>query len=664
MLPYIVDGLLGGAIYALAALGLVLTYKTSGILNFAFGGVTTFFGYVFWQLRDQWHLSQWISIPLLLLVVAPILGLILEQVFRPMASQSAEVQIVVALAILSVFLTVIPIIWNDSDRVLPTVFPHGQFNLTGQVVVTWDHLLTFVLTLVLAAGLWLLLRHTRFGTATRAVVDNRDLAGLIGVNSGTISQASWVISTVFAAIAGVLLGTENFLVIYILPFLVFYSFAPAVFGRLTSFPLAFIGAEALGILQNVLQKYNTTGWIARWEAGIPYLALFLVLVLYGGRLKELRSSLKPLMGTYHGGSPWKGFASGIAGLILLAVAIGPSLSPSYQHDVAEAMAYAVVALTLVVLTGWTGQISIAQMSFAAVGAFTAAHLAGTVGNRFLPAVLLGMAICIPLGLIVGLASLRLSGIFLALATMGFALLMDQVAFQDPTITGGITGLNLTAASIFGLSFKSAESQFYLCLVVLALIGAGVYWLRQGPIGRRLQMVRDSPNAATTLGVNLTLTKLAVFVASAMIASIGGALLAMTQQAVDPAQFGFSTSLALLLAVVFGGRSLVSGAFVAGGLQLVQLLPLQTWIHKYLPLLVALSVIGIAREPEGTIRLAARQAKYCMAVLYRRPRRELAFSAPLAAATPRGGAMSNGGGSRRAPSLLHSSHERQETARRG
>src|SRR5579863_5090329 len=113
MLPYIVDGLLGGAIYALAALGLVLTYKTSGILNFAFGGVTTFFGYVFWQLRDQWHLSQWISIPVLLLVVAPILGLILEQVFRPMASQSAEVQIVVALAILSVFLTVIPIVWND-----------------------------------------------------------------------------------------------------------------------------------------------------------------------------------------------------------------------------------------------------------------------------------------------------------------------------------------------------------------------------------------------------------------------------------------------------------------------------------------------------------------------------------------------------------------------
>ncbi len=206
-------------------------------------------------------------------------------------------------------------------------------------------------------------------------------------------------------------------------------------------------------------------------------------------------------------------------------------------------------------------------------------------------------------------------------------------------------------------------------MVLALIGGGVYWLRQGPVGRRLQMVRDSPDAATTLGVNLTLTKLAVFVASAMIASIGGALLAMTQQAVDPAQFGFSTSLALLLAVVFGGRSLVSGAFVAVGLQLVELLPLQAWIHKYLPLLVALSVIGIAREPEGTIRLAARQTRYCLAVLYRRPRRQLAF-APLVVDGQRGWAAGNGGSTRpsgptrRAPSLLHSSHERRETVRRG
>ena len=263
-------------------------------------------------------------------------------------------------------------------------------------------------------------------------------------------------------------------------------------------------------------------------------------------------------------------------------------------------------------------------------------------------------------MIVGAASLRLSGIFLALATMGFALLMDQVVFNDPSITGGVTGLNLTAPSIGALSFKSPASQFYLCLFVLAAAGFGVYWLRHGPVGRRLQMVRDSPDAATTLGVNLTLTKLSVFVVGAAVASVGGALLAVTQQAVDPAQFQFTTSLTLLLLVVFGGRSLVSGAMVAGALQLVQLLPLAAWIHRYLPLFVAVSVIGIVREPEGTIKLAARQARYCLAVLYRRPRPELAGATtlgrspgPVRPPAGNGSGPRPASGRRRAPSVLHS-----------
>jgi branched-chain amino acid transport system permease protein len=303
-----------------------------------------------------------------------------------------------------------------------------------------------------------------------------------------------------------------------------------------------------------------------------------------------------------------------------AAILPPVLSGSILHDVAEAMAYAVIALTVVVLTGWTGQISIAQMSFAGVGAFTAAHLAGTHGDLFLPAVLLGMAIAIPLGLIVGLPSLRLSGLFLALATMAFALLMDSLVFADTSISGGLTGLQLTAAKIGPLSFKSSTAQFYLCLVVLGVVASGVFWLRRGPVGRRLQMVRDAPDASATVGASLTLTKLAVFGAGAAVAAVGGSLLAITQQTVDPSNFSFNQSLELLLVVVLGGRSLVSGALVAGGLYLVQLLPLPTQVDRYLPLGIAFSVIGIANEPDGVLRVAARQARFCVAVLYRRHRR--------------------------------------------
>jgi branched-chain amino acid transport system permease protein len=233
------------------------------------------------------------------------------------------------------------------------------------------------------------------------------------------------------------------------------------------------------------------------------------------------------------------------------------------------------------------------------------------------AVLVGILIAVPVSLLIGIPSLRLSGLFLALATFAFALVMDKLVFGSDSISGGITGLNLTAAKLGPLDFESANSQFYLCGAVLVVAALGAVWLRQGPIGRRLQMVRDAPDAAATLGANLTLTKLAVFAGCAALASVGGALLAVTQSTVVPVNFDSSTSLALLLAVVLGGRSLIVGAVFAGGVQLMQLLPLGTNVHKYLPLGIALSVIMVAREPDGLPRVSLQQLQYCKAVLYRR-----------------------------------------------
>jgi branched-chain amino acid transport system permease protein len=636
----LIYGLFGGSIYALASMGLVLTYKTTGIFNFAYGGVAMFCAYVFWQLRDRWHVSQWIAIPVLVVVVAPLLGLVLEAIFRPLASVAAEVQIVVALGILAFLVALVPIVFGSSDHNLPSVFSQGTFHLGSRTVVTWNELGTFVVAAALGGALYLLLRRTRLGTATRAVVDNRDLSGLVGVNAATVGRAAWVISAVFAAISGVLLSTSEGLVLYVLPALVIYAFAPAVFARLTSLPLAYLGALALGILQNALARYSSSGFVANLEGSIPYIALFALLVAYGRRLKEVRSSLRPLSSSSLAGSNRFGFGWGIAAMAVVAV-LPAFLASSIRVDLAEAMAYSVVALTLVVLTGWTGQISIAQMTFAGVGAFTAAHIAGSDGARFPLAVLIAVLIAVPIGLIVGLPSLRLSGIFLALATMAFALLMDNLVFSAPSISGGLTGLNLTAAKIGPISFRSSTAQYYLCFVVLGLAASGAFWLRRGPVGRRLQMVRDSPNAASTLGASLTVTKLAVFAAGAAVAAVGGALLAVTQQSVDPSNFSFSTSLELLLVVVLGGRSLVSGALVAGALDFVTLLPFSSVVPRYLQLGVAFSVIGVANEPEGFFPVVARQASFCLATLSRRPRAAVAAApagpAPVHASHPaRGG----------------------------
>jgi ABC-type branched-subunit amino acid transport system permease subunit len=141
------------------------------------------------------------------------------------------------------------------------------------------------------------------------------------------------------------------------------------------------------------------------------------------------------------------------------------------------------------------------------------------------------------------------------------------------------------------------------------------------------MVRDAPDAAATLGASLTLTKLAVFAAGAAVAAVGGSLLAVTQQTVDPSNFSFNQSLELLLVVVVGGRLLVAGALIAGGLYLVTLLPLPSVVDKYFPLLIAINVIFLANEPDGTLAVAIRQTRFCLAVLYRRPRPDVLLPVP-------------------------------------
>ncbi|HEX3707887.1 MAG TPA: ABC transporter permease [Mycobacteriales bacterium] len=617
MLPFIVLGLAAGAAYSLASLGLVLTYKTTGIFNFAYGGVAMFCAYVFWQLRDRWHLDQWLAIPILLVVVAPLLGLILEAMFRPLAGSPPEVQIVVSLGVLAFFTTLVPILWGGTPQQLSSIFPLGQFTVFGDVVITGNEAGTFLLAIAMAGALYFLLRRTRLGTATRAVVDNRDLASLVAVSPGAVSQGAWIISTIFAALAGVLLSSQEGLVTYVLPLLVIYSFAAAVLGRLTSLPLAFAGSMILGLVQNIFAKYGSSGTEANFVSSIAYLAMLVLLLAYGTRLTEVRASARSLAGARVVAGGRRDLGVGLVGVVIAFAVLPHIFSLSTVHDIAEAMAYSVVALTLVVLTGWTGQISLAQMSFAAIGAFTAAHIAGTHGGLFPLAILVSVAIAVPVSLLVGIMALRLSGLFLALGTLAFALLMDTLVFSTRSISGGITGLNLTAAKIGPISLRGIHAQYYLCAIVLTIAAAGAWLLRRGPIGRRLQMLRDSPDAASTLGVSLTVTKLAVFAACAALAAVGGSLLAITQTSVDPNQFSFNTSLELLLVVVLGGRSLVSGALIAGGFDLVTLLPVPTAVDKYLPLGIAVSVVAIAREPDGLPQVMLTQLRASTAVLYSR-----------------------------------------------
>jgi branched-chain amino acid transport system permease protein len=630
--PLVIIGLFNGSIYALAAMGVVLTYKTSGIFNFAYGAVAMFCGFTFWQLRDGWHLPQWISLPLVLFVVAPIIGLLSERLFRRVTTQSAEIQIVIALGALAFLQALVPLLYGKHDRFLRPIFSTSTFQVTSHLRVSYNQLFTLALTAALAAGLWALLRHTRFGTATQAVVDNRDLAELIGVSSDAVSRVAWLVSSVFAAIVGILLSSTSRLDVYTLVLVVIFAFAPAVLGRLVSLPLAFGGALFMGVFQSVLTHWGSSGTLADFEASVPYLALFALLLLYGKRLKEVRSSYQPLASSAGAArsSPRRIATTGAA-LLLLALVIPAVANESLLGNITAGAVFASIALTLVVLTGWSGQISLAQFSFVGIGAFSVGHLAGPHGGGFLGAAILGALIAVPVGLLVGLPSLRLSGLYLALATMAFALTLDTLVFSRRSISGGTTGMTLARPRIFGFSFASTTRFYYLAVMLLALFALGAILIRQGPIGRRLQMMRDAPMAAATFGVNLTLTKLAVFAASGAGAAFAGAFFGSLRQSISPTDFAFSASLALLLLVVLGGRALVGGAVVAGVIYTLQILPSLSSFLRWIQLGIAVGVVYAAQYPDGPITIAAERARMYGALFKPLPRPD--DDAPIQAPQP-------------------------------
>ncbi|MDE3087050.1 MAG: hypothetical protein KGJ77_09830, partial [Acidobacteriota bacterium] len=444
---------------------------------------------------------------------------------------------------------------------------------------------------------------------------------------------------VLAALAGMAIAVPLGVLV------VLASITPAVIGRLVSFPWAFGGALGIGVLTSVLHKWSNSGTVANVESSIPWLLLFVVLIVLGGQLKEAGLSVRPMAASSAPDTAGaeaderaegtdrarRSAGIGVAGFVvavLLPLGVhGPKLG-----DLTYGVIWAMVAVTLVVLTGWAGQISIAQFSFVGVGAYAVGHLAGSHGGNFVLAALAGMAIAVPLGVLVGLPSLRLKGLYLALATLAFALIMDGVVFNSVGVSGGLTGLLDPRPRIAGISFATAAPLYELCLWILGAVLLGAFLLSRGPVGRRLLILRDSPLAASTLGVNLTVTRLVAFAACGVVASLAGSLYGVYLQSITPFDFSWSWSLELLLLVVLGGRAVLSGAVVAG---LVSTIPVffgsNPNVGHYISLGVALGVIGLARNPEGTVSMSVQEAKRTLSVMRPRPRRRFEVGPQLAAA---------------------------------
>ncbi|MCU1370683.1 MAG: Branched-chain amino acid ABC-type transport system, permease component [Ilumatobacteraceae bacterium] len=623
----LVFGLASAAIYAVAASGLVVTYQTSGIFNFAHGAVAMWAAFVYWQLSspDAWGLPVWLSLVLTLLVFAPAFGFLIDRVLmRRLHDASPITRIVVPIGLLVALIQLATVVWSPAEsRNLPRFFEGDVVRILG-VGVDYHQIVVFVVAILVAVFLRILLYRTRVGVAMRAVVDSRDLAGLTGASPDRISSLSWAVGCTLAAVAGVLIAPILTLDQTTLTLLVINAYAAAVVGRLRSLPLTVVGAVILGLLREAASRYSTDinawmapgtepGWVPDGVAGllhtlagwinvetVPVIMLFIALLV----LPQEKASLfnrQPDRSRVPNPS-LRNVSLACVALVAAAFFIPSLLSGAALDAVGYGLALSIVALSLVPLMGYGGQISLAPLAFAGIGAVVM-YRWGSDGN---PLALIGVVvICGVVGALVALPAIRLKGLYLALSTMAFALFCEKAVFA------GIAGFAQGDATYERLHLgpidtSSNRANLVLMAVVFALLGLLVTVLRRGPFGRRLQAMKDSPAACATLGLDLTRLKLQVFALSAAIAGLGGALLGGWRGKVGTEQFallqGALPGLPLVLMAVVGGIAAIAGVLL--GAMLYSMFPLigETYpaLKNLMTILPGLAGISLAANPDGAI----------------------------------------------------------------
>jgi branched-chain amino acid transport system permease protein len=599
LLAYSVVGLVVGSIYAVAASGLVVTYTTSGIFNFAHGAIGMVIAFAYWQLRVGWHWPAPLALLVALGVLAPAMGALIERLMvRPLRGASVGVTLVVTLGILLALLYGSFEIWKPSvPRVDPKFFGDGGMRILG-VQVTWHQMIVVATAGAVAVLLRLLFHRTRIGVAMRAQVDDAELTALNAVEPDRVSMLSWALGAVLAGVAGILIAPLVNLDALTLTLLVINAYAAAVVGRLKSLPLTFAGAIGLGLVVSYSTGYfPQSDVLNRVQQGLP--TIFLLIALLA--LPSIRLRTPRLIGS--GGGRVPGLPRSVAGgavLVGVAAVAAATLSVPNLITAGDLLAYGVILLSLVLLTGYGGQVAICQLTFAGVGAFVVAKLGATpvgFGAAIVCAALLGALVALP--------AIRLQGLYLALATLAFARFVDLIFFNDPKVFGAGGSLKVGRFHVGALAVRGERAEFVFLAVAFALVAVGVLAIRRGFFGRQLAAMGDSPAACSTLGMDLTRTKLVVFAVSAGIAGFGGALLGGLHTAVSASDFVMLQSLSLLLIVTLGGVASVVGALLGGVFFAGSHLLLQH--HGNLSNLVyaapGVGVIVLARYPGGAVSQA-------------------------------------------------------------
>ncbi len=622
-----------GGLIAAIALGVVLTYRGSGVVNFATGATAMYVAYVYTGLRMNGTLflpplpnplvlieavahhldkSSTLTVPhwpteidfggtltlpsamLLSLLFCVLLGLALHfLIFRPLRNGPPLAKVVASVGVLLLLQAIVVRRFGTSP--LATKLGDGQpkqVKLPFGITMNTEQLTVIIIVIAFTAVLWALFRFTRFGLATRAAAENEKGAMLLGFSPEFLAGTNWVLSTVISGLLGILVaGNQKSVDPLTITLLVIPALSVALVGGLTSFGITTVAAFGLAMTEAVIGYFGATrSWFPK-AAGqtLPGVAallpfLLIVAVLY------FRGNALPTRGAVSSGrlpfapNPSRTTTRVVAPLAVVACALILmfAATPNGRLALMTSLIGIVISLSFVVVTGYVGQISLAQMMLAGISGFILSKLTlhgiHLYTHTLIPALpfplnaLVGALGAMVVGLLVALPALRVRGVNLAIVTFAFAVAMNEFLFQNPGINGGFAGAPIKVPSVLN-PLKSAQSIGrgsganvwfgIFCLAVVTVLGAVVVNLRRSATGRRLLATRSNERAAAAAGIDVASTKRTAFAIAAFIAGLGGALVGFRLGKADAAYFGDTQSLTVFAFAYLGGIACISGAVTAG-----------------------------------------------------------------------------------------------------
>jgi branched-chain amino acid transport system permease protein len=556
LMLFTIIGLTTGAVYGIMGLGVVAIYRGSGVLNLGQISIALLAAYTFSATAPR--LGIWTALVVVLVATGALGGLFYIAVMRQLREAPLLTKLVGTLGLMLAIQGLVPIVFGSSNRTAPTILPQGKFNVFG-VTLGVDRIFLLLIGVAVAGALEFIFRFTKFGLATRGASENEKGAILVGISPGWVGAANWTLGAGLGALGGILISPMTTLDPGTFSLLIIPTLAAALVGKFESFRVTMAAGMGVGVVQSLLQYYYPNHGA---PSAAPFVIILAVMMLIGRRFPErgIRNLRLPVatQAKFH---PF--ICSGFAAIIVVLIFW---LSPQYLSALTLSLIFVLPCLSIVVVTGYVGQISLVQLSIAGLGGLAASILAEKLGLPFLLVVPAAGLCMVPVGLLIGSPSLKVRGLGLAVVTLAAGVVLDQVIFADPVIGGGYSGRILPSPTLFAWSLDPNRhpQRFALTVGIVVALGAlMVSRIRRGTSGRAFLAVRNNERAGAAAGVNPASMKLVGFAIAAFLAGVAGALFGYAQGLIVFSNFSVIDSVVLLSTAFIGGLGSVAGAFVAG-----------------------------------------------------------------------------------------------------